>query len=52
MSNGFVVMGQNLSELSNGISTMATEGSMFPDSSEALSSFKSNIEKEMRKQNE
>ncbi len=47
LSNGFVVMGQNLSELSNGLSTMATEGSMLPDSLEILSSFKSNIEKEI-----
>lgn len=47
MSNGFVIMGQNLSELSNGLSTMATEGSMLPDSSEMLSSFKSNMENEI-----
>ena len=47
MSNGFVTMGQNLSDLGSGLSNMAAEGSMFPDSSEILSDFKSNMEKEM-----
>ncbi|MDR7869425.1 MAG: hydrophobe/amphiphile efflux-3 (HAE3) family transporter [Tissierellaceae bacterium] len=47
MSNGFVTMGQNLIELSNGLSTMATEGSILPDSSEILSDFKANIENEV-----
>lgn len=47
MSNGFIAMGQNLSQLSNGLATMATEGSMLPDSSEMLSGFKSNMEKEI-----
>ncbi len=47
MSSGFVAMGQNLSDLSSGLSNMATEGSMLPDSSEILLGFKSNMEKEV-----
>ena len=47
MSNGFITMGENLSNLSSGLSNMATEGSIFPDSSEILSSFKTNIEHEV-----
>ncbi|NLY46620.1 MAG: hypothetical protein GX053_11655, partial [Tissierella sp.] len=46
MSNGFVAMGQHLSELSSGLSTMAIED-MLPDSSEMLSGFQSNMEKEI-----
>jgi len=47
MSNGFVAMGQNLNELSDGLSTMAGEGSMIPDGSEMLSGLKSNMESEI-----
>lgn len=47
MSDGFVSMGENLSKLSNGLSTMATKDGMLPDSSEMLSGFKSNMENEI-----
>ncbi len=47
MSIGFVTMGENLGDLSSGLSNMATEGSILPDSSEILSGFKANIENEV-----
>ena len=47
MSNGFITMGENLSDLSNGLSEMATEGSILPDSSDIFSSFKANMEQEV-----
>ncbi len=47
MSNGFVTMGENLSDLSNGLSEMATVGSMLPDSAELLPGFKANMEQEI-----
>jgi hydrophobe/amphiphile efflux-3 (HAE3) family protein len=47
MSSGFVTMGENLNALSNGLSEMATGGSILPDSSEILSGFKANIENEV-----
>ena len=47
MSSGFVTMGENLSDLSNGLSEMATEGSILPDGSEVLSGFKANMEQEV-----
>ena len=47
MSKGFLTMGKNLNDLSNGLSEMATGGSIFPDSSELLSGFKGNMEREV-----
>ncbi len=47
MSNGFITMGENLGDLSKGLSQMAAGGSIFPDSSDVFSSLKGNIEKEV-----
>ena len=47
MSSGFLTMGENLSDLSNGLSEMATKGSILPDSSEVFSGFKANMEEEV-----
>ena len=47
MSSGFLTMGENLSDLSNGLSEMATKGSILPDSSEVFSGFKENMEEEV-----
>lgn len=47
MSSGFVTMGENLSDLSNGLSEMAAGGSILPDSSELLPGFKANMEQEI-----
>lgn len=47
MSSGFVTMGENLSDLSNGLSEIAAGGSMLPDSSELLPGFKANMEQEI-----
>ncbi len=33
MSNGFITMGENLGDLSKGLSQMAAGGSILPDSS-------------------
>ena len=47
MSNGFITMGENLGDLSKGLSQMAAGGSILPDSSNVFSSLKGNIEKEV-----
>lgn len=47
MASGFIIMGEYLSDLSNGLSDMATEGNILPDNSEILSGFKANIENEV-----
>lgn len=47
MSKGFIIMGQNLDDLSKGLSEMATGGSLLPDSSNIFSNLKENIEKEV-----
>ncbi|MDX9917762.1 MAG: hydrophobe/amphiphile efflux-3 (HAE3) family transporter [Gudongella sp.] len=47
MAGGFVSMGENLTNLSNGLSEMASGGSLLPDSNEMFSSFKDNMEDEI-----
>lgn len=47
ISEGLGEMGNNLNELSNGLSNMAGKDSMIPDSSEMLSGLKSNMESEI-----
>lgn len=47
MSDGFVAMGQNLSNLSNGLSEMVDGGGLLPDISKVFSTFKENMEQEI-----
>lgn len=47
MASGFVSMGENLTNLSRGLSEMASGGSLLPDSAEIFSGFKDNMEKEI-----
>ena len=47
MSKGFITMGENLSDLSDGLSEMAAGGGMFPDTSDVFNSLKEDIGNEV-----